>query len=246
MYRSLFIDGAQEIIKNNNLKYSQNKLSDISTHKFSLAAEQQKLFKNPPGDYYTINYTAKALYQNSKSISNKLQKAIKSLFKQHKYFGTTLIIGLGNSSIIGDSLGPKTINKLIATNHYDNFITIPKVALFAPEVIGKTGISSYNLIKMLVKDLKPSTIIFIDSLSTNNKNNLNYTIEITDTGIIPGSAININKEITRATFNIPIIAIGVPLFLENEKELYTSLNIKEIVEETSRVIAYALNNYFFH
>ena len=99
---------------------------------------------------------------------------------------------------------------------------------------------------MLVKDFKPSTIIFIDSLSTNNKNNLNYTIEITDTGIIPGSAININKEITRATFNIPIIAIGVPLFLENEKELYTSLNIKEIVEETSRLIGYALNNYFFH
>ncbi len=245
MHRYLFIDTAEEIIKNNHLKYEEKKKSSVSSQQFTLNEENKNLFKNPAGDYFTINYNAKVLYQSPRLIKNKIIKALKALGKKYHSNGPVLIIGLGNSSIIGDSLGPKTINKLIATNHYDNFITIPKVALFTPEVIGKTGISSFKLIKMLVKDLKPSLIIFIDSLETVSKQRLNNTIEITDTGIIPGSSLSTNQEITKNTFNIPLIAIGSPLYFHHENDLYTSLNINEIVERTSEVIASSLNSYFF-
>ncbi len=245
MHRNLFIDTAEDLIKNNHLPYTEKHLHNVSTHRFNLSEENQKLLKKPVGDYYTINYNLKVLYQNPKLIKNKIIKALKLLSKKYPITNPILIIGLGNSSVIGDSLGPKTINKLIATNHYDNFITIPKVALFTPEVIGKTGISSFKLIKMVVKDLKPSLIIFIDSLETISKQKLNTTIEITDTGIIPASSLNTNQEITQNTFNIPLIAIGSPLFYHHEKDLFTSLNINEIVEKTSDLIANSLNSYFF-
>lgn len=246
MYRNLFIDSGKEIIKTNNFKYQTKSNKLINSSKFRIDLNNKKYFKYEMGDYYIINYDYKVLYKNPVMISKKIHKVINNLIKKYKIDGSILIIGLGNSSVIGDSLGPKTISKLIATNHYDNFISIPKVALFAPEVISKTGISSFNIINMLVKDLKPSLIIFIDSLETSNKDNLDYTIEITDGGIIPGSSINTNKEINKNTFNIPIIAIGVPLFLNINKNLYNSLNIDDIVSKTSDVLAKSLNYYLFH
>ena len=133
----------------------------------------------------------------------------------------------------------------MATNHFTDFLNIPKVALFNPEVTEKTGISSYSLIEMVVKKLKPSVIIMIDSLATTDKDILNNSIEINNTGIIPGSAIKDNKRIDKNTFGIPIIAIGVPLVLEEEKKMYTTPNVEEIINLTSTIISDALNDLFF-
>ena len=102
-------------------------------------------------------------------------KILKELFKNLK---TTdpLIIGLGNSQVLCDSLGVQTTNKIMATNHFTDFLSLPKVAIFNPEVTEKTGISSFSLIEMVVKKLKPSMIIMIDSLATSNKDYLNNCI----------------------------------------------------------------------
>ena len=133
----------------------------------------------------------------------------------------------------------------MATNHFTDFLNIPKVALFNPEVTEKTGISSFSLIEMVVKKLKPSVIIMIDTLATNNEANLNNCLEINNTGIIPGSAIKENKKIDAHTFGIPVIAIGVPLVLEYNKNLYTTPNVANIIDITSNIISNALNDLFF-
>ena len=101
---------------------------------------------------------------------------------------------------------------------------------------------NFNLV---VKKLKPTIIIMIDALATSNKEYLNNCIEINNTGIIPGSAIKDSKKIDSTTFDIPVIAIGVPLVLDIDKYLYTSPNIREIVNEISNVISKSLNNLFF-
>ena len=133
----------------------------------------------------------------------------------------------------------------MATNHFNDFLNIPKVALFNPEVTEKTGISSFSLIEMVVKKLNPTIIIMIDSLATNNEMYLNNCIEINNTGIIPGSAIKENKKIDAKTFGIPVIAIGVPLVIERNKNLFTTPNVKEIIDLTSKIISDALNDLFF-
>ncbi len=135
-------------------------------------------------------------------------------------------------------------NKIIATNQYCDFLTIPKIAIFKPSVTERTGINSYKLIEMVVNDMKPNIIIMIDSMATKNEEYLNNAIEVNNTGIIPGSAINASREINEKSFQIPILSIGVPCCLERNKKIYNSAFINDIILVFSNIISNALNNLF--
>ena len=245
MKNKMFLDAASEIIKQNNYTIEEQKKRGFKVSHFKVDDFNFRALKQSKGDYYTIIYDNSFLNKYPKRLSKAVGTVLNEILKNYKKNGTTLIIGLGNSSIVGDSIGPTTVSKIIATNHYDDFLTIPKIALFSPEVIGKTGISSFKLIKMLVNNLEPDTIIMIDALATTTKEKLNSAIEISDAGIIPGSAINTNKAITSSTFGIPVVSIGIPLMIDFEKELYTTPNIESIVEKTSDIIANAINTIYF-
>ena len=240
--KKVFLD-CSNIIRENSYKIDEVKHKYYSVSHFKVDSSNEKALKRIKGDYYTINFDYFNLEIHKTIIIKELMKILKMFLKEK--ISKTLIIGLGNSSIICDSLGINTTNKIMATNHYKDFLNIPKVALFNPEVTEKTGISSFSLIEMVVKKLKPTVIIMIDTLATENEDYLNNCIEINNTGIIPGSAIKDSKKIDYNTFNIPVIAIGVPLVLSINKRLYTSPNIKEIVNNTSDVISKSLNNLFF-
>ena len=243
MKNKLFLDVAENFWQNNLEKRNEKIKDDIKVSLYEVDDTNYKKLKRSKGEYITISYTDEVINEYSKVLKKEIIKVLKYFKKPINNYGTTLIVGLGNSSISCDSLGPKTTNKIIATNHF-NYLTIPKVALFVPEVIGKTGISSFDLIKMLVASLKPSLIIVIDSLSTNNEKRLNRCIEISNTGIIPGSALKTNKKISSKTFNIPLISIGIPLVIEVNKKMFTSVNIDEEVNKLSDVLALALNDLF--
>ncbi len=244
MKNKLFLDVADSFLQKGDIKLDKKKKDEIEINYFEVDKNNGKRLKKEEGKYYTINYTLDVLNKYPNNLKKEILRVIKSFKKPIKNYKTTLVVGLGNSSVLCDSLGPETTNKIIATNHYTDFLTIPKVALFVPEVISKTGISSYALIKMLVSSLKPSLIIVIDSLATSNPKRLNKCIEISDTGIIPGGAIKTNKKISYKTFNIPIIAIGVPLVIEVKKRMYTSIDAKDIIEKLSDIIASSLNDLF--
>ena len=97
---------------------------------------------------------------------------------------------------------------------------------------------------MVVNDIMPDIIIMIDSLATSNDEYLNSAIEINNTGIIPGSALNASREINEKSFNIPILSLGVPCCFEYHKKIYTSAFIKEVITLTSDCLAKALNHIF--
>ena len=227
-----------------DLKIEEKNISGLNIVHFKVDSSNEKKIKRIKGDYYCINFDYVLMHTKEKLIKKELMKILKILFQKDNP-AKPLIIGLGNSSIICDSLGVNTTNKVMATNHFTDFLNIPKVAIFNPEVTEKTGISSYSLIETVVKKLNPTVIIMIDSLATNNELYLNNCIEINNTGIIPGSAIKENKKIDSNTFGIPLIAIGVPLVLAKNKNLYTTPNVKEIVELTSKIISDSLNDLFF-
>lgn len=226
MKENLFIDASLEN-KKENITIKSNK-------KFKLT------YYKEDNEYYTLNFD-NAL---EPSLIKETIKIITSLLKKYHSTYKTLIIGLGNEKIIGDSLGKETLDKIIATNQYD-FLTIPKVALFKPSVVNNTGIDSFRLIKMVVNSLKPDVIILIDSCITKNANYLNKTIEINDAGIIRSSAISSNKEITKETFNIPIIAILVPLIIKFDDQFYTAIDAHENISNISNIISKALNKIYF-
>lgn len=242
MKQKLFIDSAYNYHANNILLNSK-KYGGVLVNHYLLDENTSKELKKDEGDFYTITFTEEMLITKRGVILKETQKILKQFLKEYNT-KKALIIGLGNSSIEADSFGVKTTNKIIATNQYNDFLTIPKVALFNPEVTEKTGINSFNLIKLVVNDYKPDSIIIIDSLATKHYEYLNKCIEINNTGIIPGSALRDNREINQNTFNIPVIAIGIPLVIEQNNILFTTPNIAALNDLVSDIISEALNNIF--
>ena len=241
--KKVFIDSSK-IIKDNLLKIDEEKYNGYSITHFKVTTNNEKLLKKIKGDYYTISFDYISLQKRAKQIKKSLVKILKLFFKNENQ-PKPLIIGLGNSNITCDSLGVTTTNKMMSNNQYNNFLNSPNVVIFNPEVIDKSGISSFSLIEMVVKKLKPTVIIIIDTLVTNNEDNLNNHIEINNTGIIPGSELKENKKIDYKTFNIPVIAIGVPLIFEYHKNLYTTPSVTNVINLTSNIISEALNDIFF-
>ena len=235
---------AASIIEDNLMKLDEVKYKNYKVVHFKVTKDNEKKLKRIKGDYFVINFDYFTLNKYSKSVKKELIKILKTFFKDRNPT-KPLIIGLGNSNVLCDSLGIKTTNKVMATNHFKDFLKMPKVALFNPEVVEKTGISSYSLIEMVVKSLKPTVIIMIDTLATDKQEYLNNCIEVNDTGIVPGSAIKDNKKIDKNTFGIPVIAIGVPLVMMQEKMLYTTPKVGDVIDITSNIISDALNDLFF-
>ena len=178
---------------------------------------------------------------------------------------TALIAGLGNSDITPDALGPMVVSHIIATRHLHDELPdghelkqLNKVSAIAPGVLGQTGIEAAEVIKSLCDTVKPDCVIVIDALACSDISRLGSTIQLTDTGISPGSGVqNRRKEFTAETLGIPVVAIGVPTvvdmhtIVENitgnppDKHLpnmmVTPRDVDKLIERTARLLAFSIN-----
>lgn len=196
-------------------------------------------YKGLKKEIVLISYSKKILETKPLILEKNLIRIFKDLLKPIVGNDKIMIIGLGNHEIVADSIGVVCTNKLKATMNY-NFISLPKVMLFNPDVMANTGVGSYDLIKLVIKEFQPKQIIVIDAMETKLRENLYYSMELNNFGMIDKEEINDNKIINENTFDIPIVFVGVPL-IYNDKELFTSPYIKEIVNQNSNVISKALN-----
>lgn len=243
MKQKLFLDVGIDKI-DTKYKVEEKKTSTFKTIHYVVCKECKKEIKREVGDYFVIQFTYENLLTKKNSLTKEVERILKTFLKKYQKTKKVLVVGLGNKMVDGDALGVITTDKVIATNQYQDFLTIPKIALFTPSVTEKTGINSFNLIEMVVANLKPDVIIMIDSLATKSEEYLNSAIEINDTGIIPGSALNSSREITKKTFGIPVLSLGVPLCLQLNKKFYTSVFIHEVIEASSIILSNSLNNIF--
>ena len=141
-----------------------------------------------------------------------------------------MIIGLGNEKSTADELGVTTAKKVTVTKHiYDLTGTLEEgyriSTCLIPGVMGTTGIETSDIISSVVKEVSPDFLIIIDALASDSIDRLLKTIQITNTGINPGSGIGNNrKEISSDIFNIPVIAIGVPTVVDATTIVNDTLN----------------------
>lgn len=175
-----------------------------------------------------------------KVFSNEFKNVLMS--NSIKDNDTVLIIGLGNRKSTPDSLGPKVIDNILVTRHLFKYGEVESgyrnVSVFSPGVTGETGIETKDSIKAIVKEIKPDFIIVIDALSTNSIDRLNKTIQITNSGIIPGSGVdNSRVKISQENMKVPVIVIGVPTIIDSA--VIVSDTIKYLIKKFS----YDKNNY---
>ena len=231
----LAIDYVEENEKLKGVNCKTNNINGIKVTNVKL--DSNNILNKKKGKYITLEFDDVTDKENRKKVISTLTLVLKKILKFKKdSFG--LIVGLGNDKSTPDSLGPLVINDIIVTNHLyilnelsSNF---KRIAAINPGVMGETGIETSDIIESIVNKIKPDYLIVIDSLASKSIERLNKTIQITDTGIHPGSGIgNKRKEISYDTIGIPVIAIGVP----------TVVDASVIVSDT---INFIYKNYAFN
>lgn len=238
----------------NKVKKSKN----VSITNIKISKKQENLLNKKKGNYITIEFKDVTDYDNSKEVEKYFSNELKKMLRINKIKenDTCLVIGLGNKNCTPDSLGPNSIDNVVITRHmFENNVDVEKgfrnVSGITPGVMGETGIEVYDIIKGIINKIKPNFLIVIDSLKASSIKRLNKTIQITDSGINPGSGIGNNrKELSFDTLNIPVIAIGIPTVIDssliNKKDknnfIVTDIEIDFLIKKFSNIISNGINS----
>ncbi len=219
----------------------------VSDCVISSPAAAKRLGK-PTGRY--ITFEAKQPLESSASVARDclaLSEELKSLMGNAE---RVLVVGLGNSAVTPDSLGPLVADKVLATRHLDREgceagdIFNRSVSVLSPGVMGKTGLESLEVIKAAAKITQAEAIILVDALACSGVSRLGCAIQMSNTGICPGSGVmNSRAEISKGTTGVRCIAIGVPTMADS-KELglmVTPKNIDRLICHTARLISGGIN-----
>ena len=207
------------IIENNELTHTKETIDGI---------EVTSSYQD--GNYITITFEDITDFEARERIGRVLEKVLIQILDQNEIKETDecMIIGLGNIKSTPDSLGVKVVSDILITKHLFKYANVKegirKVSSFTPGVMANTGLESSNIIKAIVNEEKPKFVIVIDALASLSIDRINKTIQITDTGIHPGSGIGNNrKEISKKTIGIPVIAIGVPTVVTSKTIVYDTI-----------------------
>lgn len=207
------------IIEDDNIKHEEENIDGIIITK-----------TDNFGHYITLSFEDITDDLEREKVGKCLVNILKDILKLNniKDDDTCLIIGLGNILSTPDSLGVKSLNDIIVTSHLSALGKLSEnmriVSTFSPGVMANTGIESAKIIKSLINEIKPDFVIAIDALASRNIERINKTIQVTDTGIHPGSGIGNNRiEISKKTMHIPVIAIGVPTVVLSSTIVYDTI-----------------------
>lgn len=184
---------------------------------------------------------------------------------------SVLVAGLGNRDVTPDALGPQAMSNLMITRHLireygremmgmDGCCVVSGIV---PGVMAQTGMETSEILQGIIEETRPDLLIVIDALAARSTRRLGRTVQITDTGIQPGSGVgNHRGSLTKESLGIPVIAIGVPTVVEAAAIVYdaqgncekmpphlngmfvTPKNIDEMIKQLSFTLSEALNMVF--
>lgn len=222
---------------------------------------EAKILEREKGSYITVEYgkNYSITDEEFEDVVDVISSKIK-LFSD-KYFGKRIVVaGIGNRNITADSIGPKSVDRIIVTRALENteFISrdcLGNVSAIAADVFGVTGIESAELIEGIAYVLNPALIIVIDALATTSLSRLCKTVQISNTSLTPGGGVdNARKQISPENMNVPIISIGVPTVIdvchivkndiatEYDKSLVAMpARIDDATDVGAKLIAFSLN-----
>ena len=197
--------------------------------------EGEKAIGKPKGNYITIDIKKLKLAQDEdiEKSAETLSKELSGVIDAHiTKQDEILVVGLGNIYVTPDALGPKVINEIEVTRHIINYLPqyveegTRMVSAISPGVLGTTGIETLEIIKGIVDNIHPKLVIVIDALASRSIERISSTVQLSDTGIVPGAGVgNKRTEISKATLGIPVIAIGIPTVVETAVLVNDSLDL---------------------
>lgn len=239
------------------IECEEEKDEDITITRVRITNEEgEKALDKKIGNYITID--AKRIHNISMEKEEKIihivSKELKNIIDKHiKANEEILVVGLGNLYATPDSLGAKVVENIEITRHIKMYLpdaidkNIRTISAFTPGVLGTTGLETLEVVKGIVDNIKPKLVIAIDSLCSKNIDRINKSIQICDTGIVPGGGVgNRREELSVETLDIPVIAIGIPTVLDAATIVIEALNVCDVsYSEDDIITKMKLNNFNF-
>jgi len=208
--------------------YKVGKEGRLQTERLSIENEQgERALGKPQGKYVTVAFPPLRLCSDAecRRLSETVAEEIRS-FARNLTSGKAkrvLIVGLGNRAITSDAIGPKVLDGITVTRHIEqndrrlfNALTAWSIAGIVPGVLGQTGIETGVLVKKAIEAVEPSLVIAVDALASRSVDRLGKTIQLSDTGLSPGSGIgNRRCPLTKEALGVPVLALGVPTIIDS-------------------------------
>lgn len=203
----------------------EKEVDDIHVSFVEVTSEGEKILGKKQGRYLTLEVIG--IRESDSDLQMKVERVFATEFSHFleqcgiDKNASCLVVGLGNWNVTPDALGPMVCENLLVTRHL--YELQPEsvaegyrpVSALAPGVMGLTGIETSDIIMGVIEKVKPDFVIAIDALAARSIERVNSTIQISDTGIHPGSGVgNKRKELSKETLGIPVIAVGVPTVVD--------------------------------
>ena len=270
--RELWQESAEKATRLNGVKATKQRAEGYPvTWVDILDGRGEKALGKPRGTYRTIDLTA--FWQRK---SDFFERAVRAVGGQLKELlpgeGTVLVIGLGNGAMTPDAVGPLAADSVLVTRHLiaampRHFSGFRPVAVFRTGVLGTTGVESAEAVRGLVAQVEPSLVIAVDALASRRVGRVCTTVQLSDTGIIPGSGVgNHRSALNQETLGVPVFAIGVPTVVDSatlaadlleesgirdydgealqksrQNLMVTPRDIDQQVRDLSKVVGYGIN-----
>ena len=211
-------------------------IDDICVTEIIISDENSKYCNKKPGKYITITFEDVTDSTNQDKVEKVFTKELTNFLKYMNITSNAkcLVIGLGNAQSTPDSLGPKVADSIIITKHLFDIDGIDvlegyrNVSCFKPSVLALTGIETKDSITGIIKQTRPDFTIIIDALASSSIDRVNKTIQLTDSGIFPGSGVgNSRGELSINTLSIPVLAIGIPTVVDKLRPVTAINYLKE-------------------
>ncbi len=239
------------------IECEEENIEDIKVTRVKITnKEGEEALQKPIGNYITVD--TKKIHNISEDKENKIieifSNELKSLIEKHiKKEDEVLIVGLGNLNAAPDALGSKVVENIEITRHVKLYLpeaidkSVRSISAFTPGVLGLTGIETLEVVKGIVDNIKPKLVIAIDSLCSKNIDRINKSIQLCDTGIVPGGGVgNKREELSKSTLGVPVIAVGVPTVLDAATIVLESLDVCDVSYNEDEIISkMKLNNFNF-
>ncbi|MEQ2526252.1 GPR endopeptidase [Bacillaceae bacterium CLA-AA-H227] len=217
--------GEKDISQIEGVIIKEKEENDIKVSLVEITKQGAEALGKKEGKYLTLEVIG--IRQQDTELQQKVEEVFAHEFSHFiKQLGigenaSCLVVGLGNWNVTPDALGPQVCENLLITRHL--YELQPEsveegyrpVSAIAPGVMGLTGIETSDIIRGVVEKTKPDFVIAIDALAARSIERVNSTIQISDTGIHPGSGVgNKRKELSKETLGIPVVAIGIPTVVD--------------------------------
>ncbi|MFT3950570.1 MAG: GPR endopeptidase [Oscillospiraceae bacterium] len=230
--------------------------------------EAARLIEKPCGRYITIETRGAGLDAHPDDFDERVDVIAAELVKLCGGAKRILVAGLGNEQITPDSLGPKCAAQVFATRHIKALAAeldteeLADVAVLATGVLGQTGVEASEIVKAVADRIHPEKVVVIDALACSEVSHLGTTIQLTDTGISPGSGVeNARKELSRATLGVDVVVLGVPTVVDMQTiaeqvfgqaapangfkgMMVTPRSIDKLIDRTARLVSMGINRAF--